>query len=508
MKRLGVLPTLLFPLLAGAPSITAGQPLSLPGIPDFRLPSAGVVDTVFPAATGGAAPYAYSLSGQPPGITFFPGTRAASGTLPTVATETAYTVTYGVADGAGDAASVTFLATVVPPTPPPLSLPDLPDFRLPSAGVVDTVFPAATGGAAPYTYSLSGQPPGITFFPGTRVASGTLPTVATETNYTVTYGVSDGAGDAASVTFLATVVPPSAPPPSPSPSPSPSPPPQPAPPPPTSTYSLPFTESRTNASGEEAFAFTLASAAVVNVSLTGMDRDIDCRVNSTPCTNQGGTQDDSWSGTLEAGIHTVTVYPYGGGSGAYTLSVSAETTSAPAPGTSEPRYFKLSLPWESDVEVHLTDMTIDFDCKVNDSPCTNYGNTRDDSWTGTLAAGDHVIEVYPYRPGSGSYTLSLKVSPTLTSSYYGSVTKTETLVDVSEKDVSSSRSYPFTLEHGAEVSVALTGLTIDFDCKVDDSRCTTAAAPRTIRGAARWPPATTRSRPTPTIRAPGTTRSP
>ncbi len=71
----------LFLLLAGAPSVAAGTSLSLPGLPDFRLPPAGVVDTVFPAATGGAAPYTYSLSGQPPGITFFPGTRVASGTL-------------------------------------------------------------------------------------------------------------------------------------------------------------------------------------------------------------------------------------------------------------------------------------------------------------------------------------------------------------------------------------------------------------------------------------------
>ena len=286
-------------------------------------------------------------------------------------------------------------------------------------------------------------------------------------------------------------------------------------PPPTEVsevHTLPFTVTETDA-GEQSYRFTLASADTVNVTLTGMDRDIDCRVNLLNCTNYSGMTDDSWSGTLEAGTYTVTVYPYNADSRSWTLSVSREnppSQTPPGPGaaTPEPRYFKLSLPWESDVEVHLTDMTIDFDCKVNDSPCTNRGSTRDDSWTGTLAAGDHVIEVYPYRPGSGSYTLSVKVSPTLTSSYYGSVTKTETVVDVSEKDVSSSRSYPFTLEHGAEVSVALTGLTIDFDCKVDDSRCTTAAAPRTIRGAARWPPATTRSRPTPTIRAPGTTRSP
>ena len=202
MKRLRDALTLSILLLAGMPSVLTATALSLPGIPNFRLPSAGVVNTVFPAATGGAAPYTYALSGQPPGISFAAGTRIASGTLPTVATETTYTVTYSVTDGAGASASVSFTATVVPPPAPPpppppppsLSLPGIPNFRLPSAGVVNTVFPAATGGAAPYTYALSGQPPGISFAAGTRIASGTLPTVATETTYTVTYSVSGRRG--------------------------------------------------------------------------------------------------------------------------------------------------------------------------------------------------------------------------------------------------------------------------------------------------------------------------
>ncbi len=75
---------------------------------------------------------------------------------------------------------------VSPPSPlPPLSVPGIPNFRVPSAGSVSTVFPAATGGTAPYAYGLSGLPPGITFSPSTRLASGTLLTVATETTYTI-----------------------------------------------------------------------------------------------------------------------------------------------------------------------------------------------------------------------------------------------------------------------------------------------------------------------------------
>ena len=33
--------------------------------------------------------------------------------------------------------------------------------------------PAATGGVFPYTYSVTGAPPGLTFDPATRVLSGT-----------------------------------------------------------------------------------------------------------------------------------------------------------------------------------------------------------------------------------------------------------------------------------------------------------------------------------------------
>ncbi len=283
--------------------------LTVPSIPDSREPSGGFVDTVFPAATGGAAPYVYSVSGLPLGITFAPSTRRASGTLPTVTTDTDYTVAYTVTDSASASASVTFLTTVVAPVrpsapqltgsvsgrtqtltwtepatgsgitryqlqtrasaahawgftgagtpspssnigssvrswsvvtpwtlyrqyqvratnavgdgawsnvvelttppapPPPLSVPGIPNFRVPSGGVVNTLFPAATGGIAPYAYSLSGLPPGLTFAASTRIASGTLPTVRTETTYTITYAVTDSVGTSDSVTFTATVRP-------------------------------------------------------------------------------------------------------------------------------------------------------------------------------------------------------------------------------------------------------------------------------------------------------------
>ncbi len=288
--------------------------LSVPDVPDFRLPSGGPVDTVLPAATGGSPPYAYSVSGLPPGIAFAASTRRASGTLPTVTVDTSYALTYGVSDAVGGSASVTFSVTVLAPEPPaspsltgsvsarthslswtgpvgggltryqlqtrpssahawrftdagtpspssdmgpsvrswrvvtpwalvrqyrvratnavgdgawsnvvtlttprapppPLSLPSIPNFRLPSGGWVNTVFPAASGGTPPYAYSVSGLPPGIRFAASTRRASGTLRTVPRDTSYLVVYSATDAAGASASVTFTSTV---RAPPPPPS----------------------------------------------------------------------------------------------------------------------------------------------------------------------------------------------------------------------------------------------------------------------------------------------------
>ncbi|MCY3930944.1 MAG: Ig domain-containing protein [Acidobacteria bacterium] len=441
------------------PSLLEATRLSLPSIPDFRLPSGGSVNTVFPAATGGAAPYSYGVSGLPPGISFHASTRGASGTLPTVASETTYWVTYGVTDGAGASASVSFSATVVPPPAPPpppspppppplpppssLSLPAISDFTLPSGGSVDTVFPAATGGAPPYSYGVSGLPPGVTFAAGTRRASGTLPTVTVDTDYTVTYSVRDGAGATASVTFTTTVT---APPPTSGPVSPPGPPPQPADPPTVPVdavrlHSLPFTVSETG-SGQKEYRFRLESRTEVSVSLTGMDRDIDCRLNSARCTNHSGTRADSWSGTLEAGTHTVTVYPYNADSGSWTLSVSGTTTTTappppttptPSPSPSPPtrvrrvletrvgvvyaaetnsaeRTYRFTLASSQTVSVSLTGMDRDIDCSVNGSRCSNRGGTRDDDWSGELLAGFHSIRVYPYRGGTGDWTVSVSVN--------------------------------------------------------------------------------------------------
>ena len=200
-------------------------------------------------------------------------------------------------------------------------------------------------------------------------------------------------------------------------------------------YRLPFTESETG-EGEKSYSFRLDSRTDVSVSFTGMNRDIDCRVNGSSCTNRGGTSDDSWNGTLDAGTHTVTVYPYGGGSGNWTLSVSGTATSPPPPAptptlpppttgsgpivktgvnVSSSRTYLLRLSGRVEVSVELTGMTIDFDCRVGSSNCTNRGITLDDSWNGDLGAGNHSVEVYPYATGAGNYSLTVTATETVNS---------------------------------------------------------------------------------------------
>lgn len=198
---------------------------------------------------------------------------------------------------------------------------------------------------------------------------------------------------------------------------------------------------RTN-TGRQSYSFSLSAEASVNVSLTGMNRDIDCRVNGSSCTNHWGTRDDSWNGRLGNGPHTLTVYPYNYPTGNWTVSISATTVrraSPPGPpprradpptvpvsathllpftvsrqGVSGDQTHGFSLTAETRVSVSLTGMDRDIDCRVNASSCTNRGSTRDDSWSGTLGAGTHTVTVYPYGGGSGSYTLSVSGTGTVT----------------------------------------------------------------------------------------------
>ena len=161
-----------------------------------------------------------------------------------------------------------------------------------------------------------------------------------------------------------------------------------------------------------------------------MTTDFDCPVSGNLCTNHGGTADDSWSGTLDAGDHKIVVYPYGGGSGNYTLTIGVQAPSTGGSTGTETRVTTLvdvsrtgvstgqthgfTLSGTAEVEVALTGLTIDFDCRVGSSRCTNRWGTLDDSWSDDLAAGNHSVVVYPYDPGPGDYSLTVTATETVT----------------------------------------------------------------------------------------------
>ena len=69
----------------------------------------------------------------------------------------------------------------------------------------------------------------------------------------------------------------------------------------------------------QTYSFTLASRQTVSVSLTGMSRNFDCSVNDSFCSNRDGTRDDSWTGELAAGSHSIRVSPSSGRRGDYTI---------------------------------------------------------------------------------------------------------------------------------------------------------------------------------------------
>ena len=248
-----------------------------------------------------------------------------------------------------------------------------------------------------------------------------LPSVSLDTIRTMVYGFTDSSGGTDSVSFTATVAAVPSPPPGPTG-------PPPADPPPT-TGGGSIVKTGVNVSSSTTYRLRLSGSVEVSVELTGMTRDFDCRVNDSSCTNYGNTRDDSWSGTLGAGDHKIVVYPYGGGTGDYTLTISARTPStgggtgtrtevttlvdASETGVSASRTYGFTLARGARVDVALTGLTIDFDCRVGGSGCTNYGSIRSDSWSGDLGAGNHSVDVYPYDPGPGDYSLTVTATETL-----------------------------------------------------------------------------------------------
>ncbi|MCY3930405.1 MAG: putative Ig domain-containing protein [Acidobacteria bacterium] len=209
------------------------------------------------------------------------------------------------------------------------------------------------------------------------------------------------------------------------------------------------TTTHAGVSSSRSYVIGLRAESVVTVSLTKMTRDFDCKGEAgnllatnedapdaaTPggsgpgpwrCSNRGGRSDDSWSGKLPAGDHTITVWPWGtGGAGDYTLSVTiAEKLIPPPPlrtlpftvsetNVSGKQWYRFSLSSDAGIKMVVSDQSTDIDCRIDGRLCRNHAGTADEIWSGALKSGNHTVTVWPYR-GAGSYKLTVTPSDTAT----------------------------------------------------------------------------------------------
>ena len=192
------------------------------------------------------------------------------------------------------------------------------------------------------------------------------------------------------------------------------------------------------AAASRSYRIRLDHAGKLGVKLTGMNRDFDCKLyesgeplssdapdaatvstSTWNCTNRGGARDDSLERSLPAGAHTLSVYPFTGGTGDYTLTLTYAADPLPSPiarilpftsevTTASSSTFRFTLTESAKVSVLISEMTADFDCRVEPgSKCSNNRGTLDDTWSGTLAPATHSLTVYPHGGASGLFKLAV-----------------------------------------------------------------------------------------------------
>lgn len=172
----------------------------VPGALAVGIPGVAYRSITFVGAGGGGGPYTLAANGVPTGLTFTPGTGVLSGT-PSASAKSFNTITISVTDGTNTTATFTYTLAVAPPLSisGPASLP---------AGTVGVGYNAttvtATGGTAPYGWSATGLPPGLTIGSSSGTISG-APTAIAGSPYAVKVTVTDANGTTASANFSITV---------------------------------------------------------------------------------------------------------------------------------------------------------------------------------------------------------------------------------------------------------------------------------------------------------------
>jgi hypothetical protein len=171
-----------YTMTVAAPTVTL-TPNSLPG----GIAGTAYTSTTF-SASGGTAPYSYSVSvGSPPaGLSLTSGSGVFSGT-PTTAGSTSFTVRVtdsSTGTGAPFTATQSFTVVIADPT---LSLTPTSFAVSPTVGVTYSQSVAASGGQAPYSYTVSSGalPAGLSLNVNTGILSGT-PTAVASSTFTIT----------------------------------------------------------------------------------------------------------------------------------------------------------------------------------------------------------------------------------------------------------------------------------------------------------------------------------
>lgn len=206
--------------LAIGDALGIGQPASGDAFPSAKV---GAAYSVQLAAYGGTEPYTWTVTGLPEGLTLDAGAQKISG-VPAAGTDvdSPYEVVIRVTDSANISREMTASLAVAPSDPVDPGTgdpgdPDPEDLKIvsPAAGsaivsgnegsAYDQVLPlTAAGGKAPYVWSMSGLPTGLTFDPATLRVSGTP---ASSGTYPLTITATDAEGRTATVSASLTIEP-------------------------------------------------------------------------------------------------------------------------------------------------------------------------------------------------------------------------------------------------------------------------------------------------------------